>query len=268
MRLIFQANTVSDFLKSYLESLPNRGRGEMRRIAESTGIHTTTMSQILKGERSFSLEQGVQVGEYLGFDELELKYLLCLIQIERAGTDQLRRILQAELKSLKEKSSELVFSIRKDKILNESEKAQFYSNWFYSGIAVFCSLETPHSIESLMASTGLSKQRVKQVVSFLLQSGICIERDGILEPGSRSTHLESTSPWISRHHANWRIKAMEKHPSLSESELAYSSPMSLSAKDAKKIREVLMQTVKDVVKIRDPSPCEEAWCLNMDWFRI
>jgi len=55
---------------------------------------------------------------------------------------------------------------------------------------------------------------------------------------------------------------------LSESEIAYSSPMSLSKEDAEKIRKLVIEWVSQVNKIRDPSPCEELYFLNVDWIKF
>lgn len=266
---IFEAKTFADFLNKYLKLLPKRGRGELRKLSLATGIHSTTLSQTVKGDRPFSLEQVATICQYLGLNELETKYAILLAQAERAGNPALRDFFHAELKAVKQQASELVHVIKRDKTLSEAEKAIFYSNWYYSAIAVFSSIPGLQNASSLSAKTGLSKQTMNRALEFLVKSGICTEKNGKIEPGTNSTHLESKSPLVARHHGNWRIKAMERHPNLDqEEELAYSSPMSLSKSDAKRIRALLMDLVKEVGAIRDPSPCEEGYVLNIDWIKM
>jgi uncharacterized protein (TIGR02147 family) len=266
---IFEHKTFSDFLTLYLKTLPNKGRGELRRLSIKTGIHSTTLSQAVKGVRPFSLEQVANICQYLGLNELETKYALLLLQVERAGTETLREIFISELKLLKHQTLDLVHVVKRGKDLSEAEKAVFYSNWYYSGIATFCSIPGLQNVSSLSNQTGLSKQRTNQVLDFLIRSGLCVEKNGRIEPGTNSTHLESGSPLVSRHHGNWRVKAMEKHPNLDgETEIAYSSPMSISKKDAAKVRALIMDFVKKVASIRDPSPSEEGYFLNIDWLKI
>jgi uncharacterized protein (TIGR02147 family) len=265
---IFDAKTFSGFLKKHLKTLPNQGRGVLRGISLATGIHSTTLSQAVKGGRPFSLEQVADICQYLGLSEFETKYALLLLQSERAGTESLREFFAKELKLVRNEALEIVHVVKRDQVLSEEENAIFYSNWYYSAMAVLSSLPGLNNSTALSARSGLSKQKTNQVISFLVKSGLCIEKNGKIEPGPNSTHLEAGSPFISRHHGNWRIKAMEKHPNLDhESEMAYSSPMSLSKQDAEQIREMIVDFVKKVNKIRDPSPCEEAYFLNIDWIK-
>jgi hypothetical protein len=52
------------------------------------------------------------------------------------------------------------------------------------------------------------------------------------------THIEDSSPLVARHHRNWRIKAMERHPVMKpKTELAYTAPMTLAESDVLKIRD-------------------------------
>ncbi|MBK9322340.1 MAG: DUF4423 domain-containing protein [Bdellovibrionaceae bacterium] len=266
---IFEAKTFGDFLKKYLKTLPNRGRGALRGISVATGIHSTTLSQAVKGARHFSLEQVADICRYLGLSELETKYALLLSQAERAGTDILREFFFKELKLLRQQSLELVHVVKQDKILTDNEKAIFYSNWYYGALAVLSSIPGLNNPISLSSRTGLSRQRANHAIEFLVRTGICVDKNGKIEPGTNSTHLEAGSPLVSRHHGNWRIKAMEKHPNLDlETEMAYSSPMSLAKQDANRIRALIVDLVKKVSEIRTPSPCEEAYFLNIDWIKM
>lgn len=266
---IFEAKTFGDFLKKYLKTLPNGGRGVMRGISTSTGIHSTSLSQAIKGSRSFSLEQAVTICKYLGLTELETKCAVLLLQIERAGTNELKNIFRKDLQTLKQQSSELVNVVKAEKVLSEEDRAIFYSNWFYSGLAVLSSIPGLQNLNSLSDRAGLSKQKTSQAIAFLVRTGICSNNNGKIEPGTNSTHLEAHSPLVSRHHSNWRVKAMEKHVDFDgDSELAYSSPMSLSKKDALRIRSLLVDLIKDVAAIRDPSPSDEAYFLNVDWLKF
>jgi len=82
-------------------------------------------------------------------------------------------------------------------------------------------------------------------------------------------HLDASSPLIRSHHANWRLHAMDRHPFLDQKdELAYSFAVCLSAKDAKAVRASLLEMIADIRKRTDPSPSEELFCLNLDWFRV
>lgn len=265
---LFDAKTIRDYIQARLKSLPGNGRGELKKLAEAVDVHSSTLSQILRDDRQFSLEQAAKACEYFGFNEIETSYFIALVEYERAGTEKLRSIFARELKRLRTQSDEISTVVPRDSILLEETKAQFYANWHYIGLAVLCSLRNLQTVDALAQRTGLNKKTVNQVLRFLSEKGILREHEGQFSPGTRSTHLESTSPLVSRHHGNWRVKAMEKHPSLSVEELAYTCPMSLSEKDAKLVRKILLSSISEIGKIRDPSPSEQAYCLNIDWFRF
>lgn len=191
-----------------------------------------------------------------------------MIQKARAGSQKLQNFWEAQLKELRDRQQDLSQVLRKDADLSNEEKAFFYSDWYYIGIAVLTSVPSLQDAEALSRHIGLPKKKTKEVLDYLTRIGVCKLVDGRYEPGISSTHLEAGSPLISRHHSNWRIRAMEKHPHLGGDEMAYSGPMSLSARDAEKVRKVLVNAIREISEIGAPSACEEAYCLNIDWFRI
>ena len=44
--------------------------------------------------------------------------------------------------------------------------------------------------------------------------------------------------------------------------------MTLSHKDALKIRQMIIEFIQSVNKVVDPSPSEEIHCMNIDWFVV
>ena len=51
-----------------------------------------------------------------------------------------------------------------------------------------------------------------------------------------------------------------------DTDLFYSSPMSLSADDYEKIRTMLLNNIKEILDVMRPSTSEKVCCLNIDWF--
>lgn len=266
---IFQFEDFREYVFREIKSKPNGGRGELLKISKHAKLHTTSLSQILKGDRVISMEHALSLAEYFGLSEAETRYFLLLIQYDRAATKELKAHLKKQIDESKSEHTELVRVLNRDRVLSEHEKALFYSNWFFSGVRVLTSIPGFQSTDAIARRFGLSKQLVNEVVQFLLSTGLCEEKEGKLQPGPQYTHLESGSKFVSRHHSNWRLLAMNKHPTLSQEELAYTSPMSLSVNAAQEVREVLVEAVRKVNQIRENSvSCETTFCLNLDWFRF
>ena len=265
---VYEFSDYRDYVTKTVRSLPKSGRGEYLKIAKHLGIHTSTLSQVLSGLKHFTLDQACALSDYMGLGELETQYLLLLVELERAGTERLRSTLKKQLSKLKEQGRELSKIIPGKRELSGEEKAIFYSNWFYTGIWALTSIPGFQTADAITKYFGLPKILVNQVISFLVSTGLCVEEGGTLRPGTTYVHLEGDSPLIARHHSSWRQKAIERHPFLSESEIAYSSPMSISKQDAEQIRKLIIEWIEQANKIRDPSPCETLYFLNVDWIKF
>lgn len=265
---VFTSNSYQDFVRDTIRSLPKGGRGELLRLASHIGIHTSTLSQILAHKKNLTLEQACSMAEYFGLNELEARYFLLMVSRARAGTALLRKRYQVQIDEIRAVKDDLKTVIPQDRPLSMDEKAVFYSNWYYTAIWAQTSIPGFQSKDALQRHFQLPRAIVNEVVQFLMRTGLCVEENGELRPGHQYSHLEASSPLISRHHANWRIKAMERHPLLTTSELSYSSPMTLSNPDSEKVRALLVKLISNVNQIRDPSPCEQLRCLNIDWIKL
>ena len=118
----------------------------------------------------------------------------------------------------------------------------------------------------------LVKQR--EIIEFLLQAGIIEKNNNLYEIGSRDIHLSSDSPMISKHHTNWRMKAISSLDAPSDSDdgsfedMHYSGIISVTEKDAKKIKDILIKSIQKSRKIISESDTEEIFCYTLDMFKI
>jgi hypothetical protein len=90
---VFDYDDYRQFLADRIASLPGNGRGELSRIAKAIRVHTSLMSHVFKKSKNLSREQALNISLYLGLSDEEAEYLLCLVDIERAGTQSLRGFL-------------------------------------------------------------------------------------------------------------------------------------------------------------------------------
>src|SRR4051812_8266804 len=120
---VYQYQDYRAFMTDRIKSLPKAGRGELLRIARFAGIHTTNLSQALRGTKQLSLDQACLVADYFGLSDHETRYFLLLAQQDRAATPRLKQVIQVQLDELKKDANELVNVLRKDKDLSEYEKA-------------------------------------------------------------------------------------------------------------------------------------------------
>ncbi len=265
---LFEYESYKEYVRDWTKSLPKQGYGTFQRIAKHLGVSSVSVSHVFNGPRDINLEQALELAEFLGLAALESEYFQILVQRERAGTHKLRTRLSEKLAELRNRAHELKERLPQDKTLDEASRPQFYSSWYYSGIRLLTSIEGYQSISTIAERVNLSPSRVREIIDFLLKHGLCVENAGKIQIGPARTHLESSSPLVSRHHSNWRIKAMQNMEDLKPHELFYTGPMALSLDAMTEIRADLVALIERTVKKVGPSRSETLACLNIDWFSV
>jgi transcriptional regulator with XRE-family HTH domain len=269
MPRIYEFTDYKHFVTAWIAEQAKGGRGQFVKLAEASGLHKASISHIFKGEHSLSPEQAHRIALHLGLDAGETSYFLLLVNYGRAGSASLRDFLKKQVEEVRADRAKLSSRVTRSRELSSEERAIFYSNWAYSAIRILSSIPGLKVRDAIFKRLGLSRSFGNQVVEFLVRTGLCVESEGMLGMGPQMTHLEADSPLVSRHHGNWRVKAMERHPMLRPAdELAYSAPMSLSEADVLKVRALLSDLVQKVDELVGPSACERLYCLNVDWFEV
>ena len=264
---IFNSKSTKDLLNSRLKTLPKRGHGESRRIASALGVSTTLISHILSGERILTPEQTAKLGEYLSLLSLETDYLVTLNQYERAGSDTLKKYWKGKLETIKTESKVVSKRIDTKRLLTDEERAIFYSHPFYSAIRLWASTSPAGKrLEEIIERFELSRPKALKIINFLLSSGLLTQEADKYKMGTLSTHVESNSPHLLRHSANWRLKAIQYSQDLNDDELMFTSPVSLSKNDFEILREKMVLLIKDFLETVKLSPEEEIACFNLDFF--
>jgi len=265
---IFEFDDYKALIRTHLRSLPSRGHGQIKRMAEHVGVHTTLMSQILSGDKDLSLEQAQKAAGFLALNELETDYFLTLVQIERAGTRDLKKYFLNKKDDFKKESLKISKRIQAQKSLSEQERSVFYSTWLFSAIHLFCSTQEGRSLQEIIERFQISAQQALEILRFLTESGLCDLQNSVYRATVLSTHVEKGSPHLLKHHSNWRIKAIQRSENLTDEELMFTGNISLSRQDFTKVREVLVQTIKQVSELVKDSPAEDIANLNLDLFYV
>jgi uncharacterized protein (TIGR02147 family) len=266
---LFDYDSASLYLKAYLEGLPKKGWGISRKLAESLRVNTSLISLVLTGRQSFSMEQAYGVTRFFGWNHLEAKYFLLMVQRERAGTDDLKKFYKHEMSLVKKEALKLSERLGEFKGLTEEQRTRFYSSSLYSTIRLFCSLsEHGKSANEIQTELDLSLSELRPALDFLLQAGLLENVNDRYKMGHQHTHLEKDSPHLVKHHTNWRLKSIQQSEKLSDEEIMFTGPMSMSEEDFMKIREDIVQLIKRTVDTMKASPAEKVVCLNIDWIKV
>jgi uncharacterized protein (TIGR02147 family) len=264
----FQFDNYRKFIEKRLSAMPNKGYGQLSQLARFLRVHTTLVSQIIRGHKELTTDQAALVAEYFGLSELETEFFVLLVQLERAGNQTSKAIYKRQLQRIRDQSQSISKRVAVEAKLSEEERAVFYSDWAYSAVRQAVAIPGIDSVDSIAKYLKLSREKVQRYTEFLIRTGLCKISQNKLTVGTQSTHVEASSPWVRVHHTNWRQQAVNSLDVPSKDDLHYTLPLTISANDSEILREKILQFIEQAKKIVDPSPSEEMFCLNIDWFKV
>lgn len=263
---VFDFKDYREFLRAWIDGHPRGSRGQVSKMATAIGVSSSMMSLVLKGDETLTPEHVAELCHFLGLNELEEEYLNLLVELDRAGSPRLKQRLQKKLAAAKGQSLKISQRVRRDKELADDTKALYYSHWYFTGIRNLIAIEGYQDAQAVAERLRLPISTVNQCLQFMLEHGLCRKEGDRIVYGPAFTHLEAESPFVSRHHQNWRNKAFEHMIAWEPKNLFYTSPMSLSESAAAEVRALLPTVIEKVQKIAGPSASEKVYCLNLDWF--
>lgn len=249
--------------------MPKNGRGQFLKISKYLSVHSTLVSQILSGHKDFTLEQAFKVCDFFGLNELESDYFMLMVQLKKAGTFELEEYYLQKLEKLEDKFKEVSSRVSAKKNLNENDKALYYSDWSYMAVWLLCGMDKIRNANDIKELLDLPIDRVNKIISFLKRAGLIIEnKDEILSMGKTKTHLDRKNPLVSKHHTNWRLKAIEGFSKLPKEELAFSAPLTISKKDFAKVKKEILELIERTSSTVSKTEPELLACMSIDFFKI
>ncbi|WP_413578751.1 TIGR02147 family protein [Bdellovibrio sp. HCB290] len=264
---IFEFNDYRAFIKRWLEDAKTQKISNLTRLAEITQVHPTFLSHVLAGTKELSLEQAALISEHIGLTKIEQEYFFVIINLERAGNLKLKKYWQDKKSEIEVEKNRLSQRFEEHNELSNEQKAVFYSSWIYAAVWSSTAIENGQTSNQISERFRLTRSKAEDIISFLLQTGLCKESKGTFVMGDAHLHIPNESPLVVKHHTNWRMKSIQKMDNRENDELFFTAPMSISQKDFAVIREKLTASIKDIVEVAKDSSAEEVVCLNIDFFK-
>jgi uncharacterized protein (TIGR02147 family) len=266
---IFDYSDYKDYLRDFAKRLPARGHGFRSRMAEAAGCRVAFVSQVLNGDLHFSLEQAEGLNPLLGHSTEESDFFLLLIQHGRAGSRALRARIQTQIDRVHQKRLVLKDRVDIKEALDPTAQATYYSSWHYAAIHILITIEGCRTKEAIASYLRLPPEKVSEVLEFLRAVGLVRVEKGQIMPGVSRIFLGNDSPMISRHHSNWRVRAIESLDRNLGSDVHLSTLLSFSKQDVLRMKEQIVKGIEQTRAIaRESSPEEELYCFCVDFFKL
>lgn len=271
---IFIHDDYKEFVTAILDgSSSYGGRGGRKRLAVALNSHLPYITQVLKGEAEFSLEQAQSLCDYFHLSENESEYFMTLVEIARSSNSRLKSRYKKRIEKLKSQSR--ILSDRLDKTSNldtekETHLEKYYSSWLHGAVHAGFSIPKYESSPALLAKDlGISIKVLNRVIDDLMREGIILSDESLnVRLTNKSLHLRSESRKIVQHHLNWRTKCSELIQRGDVDGVNYSSVISVSIKDAEKLQEKIIEFIKECKIIIKDSREENICTFCLDFMRI
>ena len=266
---VFEFDAYKAFIKAWIAARPARGRGEKSKIARALHCHSAYISQVLEGSAHLSLEQISALAEYMGLGVQEIRFLLLLLQRERAGTKLLKKHFEQEIQEIQEARTLLRHRLGISPTIEAKDQATYYSSWLYAAAHMAISLPQFQNRDALAKKLGIAVARAVEILAFLTSVGLAIEEGGRFRPGTASIYLPENSSLVSKHHGNWRMLALRSMDDPHLHDLHYSSVATVNQKDLPKVRAILVNAIEEIRAVIKSSTEEDTvFSFGLDSFRL
>ena len=260
---LFQTTDYRTYLQASLSE-----RGSKKELCEFIPCQSTFLSNVMSGGANLSLEHAIRTAEFLNLSEKESHYFMLLVQLGKAGSKALEKYYLNQIKELQEEENEISSKIASHETVTLENQLQFYNSWMYVAIHILCAVPEYQSRKALRDYFHLNSKAIDPLVDFMVRSGIIKETRGKLEQGSTRVHLPKGSPFLIKHHANWRMKAIQSLDNEHEQDLHYTLVMSLSKKDIERMKKIIFDSITKTDQLLKETGDEVVYALNVDWFKI
>jgi uncharacterized protein (TIGR02147 family) len=242
-------------------------RGAQSRLADFIVCQQAYISRVIGGDAELSQEQAIAACEFFKLDSLETEFFLHLLNYNRAGSAHLRSFYKKKLDAVINKKLQISERVVAE-TLHKADQVKYYSDWITSAVHVVTGIEKFRSVKAISGRLRILEERVLRSLEFLENSGLITKNKGNYAIKNPSLHLPKSSELLKTHHANWRIKAIEKLAEESESGFNYTSVLTCSEKDSVKIREIMLEATQKIRSIITSSGDEQIYCMNLDFFEV
>lgn len=264
---IYEYRSYKAFLKSKVGPEGSR-TGVKGAMARALRCQPTYVSQVLKGDAQFSLEQGEILAEHFGLTHEERHFFLLLIQKDRAGTKRLEKYFEEQVAEILTKRMVLTSRLGQGHALKKEDQSIYYSSWHYAAVHMAITVPEYRSVQAIAAKLGLTLKRTNEVLEFLERAGLAAKGDKGYQVGTAQIRLGKDSHNIIKHHTNWRNRAIESLDQEVITDLHYTAVVTLSREDVLRLKDMMLKFMKDCVELISPSNEEVLYAYNLDLFEV
>jgi len=264
---IFEFHSYKTYLEARVGPRTQR-RGIKSALAGALRCQPTYISQVLHGQAHLSPEQGALVNDFFGHSKEEGHFFLLLLLRDRASTEKLRVYFGEQIEAALSRRMLLTARLGARNQLQEEDRARYYGSWHYAAVHIALTVPGLSSPKSIANYFKMPLGKVNEVLQFLREKGLAVQREDSFTSGDSFIRLGNDSPLIYRHHSNWRVQTMEALDREGARDLHYSGVVSLSQNDAIRLKDKMLERLKEDIAMIRESPGEDVYAYCLDFFTL
>ncbi len=243
-------------------------RGMKAKLAQAAECQSTYISHVLHGQAHLSPEQAERISRFLQHGKEEAQYFLMLLHHDRAGSTELKKFYREQIEEQIQKRMNLVNRLGAKNALTEEQHTIYYSSWQYAAVHMALTIPQLQSKAALAQHFQIGHARLDQILDFLVRTGLARQDRNQFTTGELLVRIGKESPHLFKHLSHWRQQAIESLERQLPEDLHYSAVVTLAKSDVPKLRERMLEALKENIKIIQESKEEEVYVYNIDFFSL
>lgn len=254
--------------KAFLRTKGKSSRGQISQWAKICQCQVSYISQVLHGKPHLTPDQAYLLSDQLTINRDERKYFLLSVELGRATTPSFRKHIEQEMLDLKNKHHEVSRQVKDRGIGDPLQEAMYYSMWYWAALHLLVSCKGYQTAAALSERLNLPHETIEKTMRQLEEWGLVNKKGQAWAHAGPSIHLRPDSPFLVRHHENWRKRAVDRAHLLGTQNINYTALYSIDEKHKEQIRELCLQLINESRNLAGASPTQDVHCLNIDFFSI
>jgi len=265
---VFDFRDYREFVKAYL-SPEYSPRGTQSALAKHLHCQASYLYQVLRGTAELTEDQAFLFTTFIKMSHSERDYFLCLVHLAKAATIELKNFLMNEMEIKIQNHNNLKTRINASQPEDDEFWDYYFSSTTPSLIHALTSSEHYQSAKAIAQRLSLTEDDVFFHLKKLLEKGLIENKDKKWSFSNSSIHFDRNSKFNVQMQKNRRLEslnALNKNPGDPE-HIHFSSLFTIDPKAALKLRELIANFVQTSHQTIHAAGSDEAYIINLDFFR-
>jgi uncharacterized protein (TIGR02147 family) len=258
-----------DSYKAFLLKALDAEKGLRTKMAKHLNCQTGFISQVINGDRHFSLEHIIEISAFFELDRAETDFLILLAQFDRAGSVNLQNYFKGTIDKIRLSRQRLPIKEKKD--LSEVDLAAYHTHWYYHALHVLMEMDPHINAKDAAMILNIDLEKVEKGTEFLLDIGVLSEEDGLWKTKDINNSIGRDKPYIDLVHRNFRLQVLKSLDNRKIVDSHYSRYFFVSKKRIGEMQEEMadfMVKINQLIARPEEEDGRDLYALTVDCFKM